>query len=161
MRRERVRVPVIRWLDVAGTSRTTGLIVIGRIKADAMETGLDDIQDENTAKCTRIEQSETHFLSTPRTVETGSYIAISIYIRAQKEDNPNMNVMEHARDRLTRAHQTVQTMLLIVVTFVGTWIAICVLEIAPGSSINQARAVVRLGDCSARYSGANSIRRCY
>jgi hypothetical protein len=35
--------------DVAGTCRMTGLIVIGRIKADAMEAGLNDNQDENTA----------------------------------------------------------------------------------------------------------------
>jgi hypothetical protein len=51
-------------------------------------------------------------------------MAVSIYIQAQKEDNPNMNTTPHARGRLTSAQETVQTVLLIIVTFVGTWLAL-------------------------------------
>ena len=38
--------------------------------------------------------------------------------------NPNMNTTPDARGGLTTAHHTVQTVLLVIVTFVGTWLAL-------------------------------------
>jgi hypothetical protein len=35
-----------------------------------------------------------------------------------------MNMTGHARAGLTSAHETVQTLLLIIITFVGTWLSL-------------------------------------
>ncbi|HKX00808.1 MAG TPA: hypothetical protein VJN43_23905 [Bryobacteraceae bacterium] len=51
-------------------------------------------------------------------------IAISIYIQAQKADNPSMKATPDARAGLKSTQETVQTALLVIVTFVGTWLAL-------------------------------------
>jgi hypothetical protein len=40
------------------------------------------------------------------------------------EDNPNMNTKPDARAGLTNARATIQTLLLIVISFVGRWLAL-------------------------------------
>ena len=87
------------------------------------------------------------------------FMPISIYIQAQKEDNPNMNMPPHGRGRLTSVQETVQTLLLIIVTFVGTWLALyrvpwqvsadpCLLGAVAAVGVVTCLWLTRWGDCT-------------
>src|SRR5437016_4843275 len=113
----------MRWFDVSGTCRTTGLIVIGRTKSRCHRGRIGRQSRREYFECRWIEQNTSRFLRTSSTGENRQGASRSQFTsRQQKEDNPNMNRTAHARARLTSA--PVQTLLLIVVTVVGTWLAL-------------------------------------